>query len=272
MTKTILITGASSGIGKATARLFAERGWNVVATMRNPEDAADLAGDNVLIARLDLLDTPSIAAAVAAGVARFGTIDVLLNNAGFGAYGPLEATPMETIRKQMEVNFFGLIEATKAVLPTMRAQKSGTIINISSIGGRMAYPLGTLYHSSKWAVEGLSEALHYEARLFGVQVKIVEPGGVKTDFGGRSFVFTTDPELAEYQPMVDAMTAMMETMDTSAHQEPEEVAEVIWSAATDGTDQLRYISGDGAVELLGGRYSSAQDEAFVAGLRKNFGL
>ncbi len=272
MAKTILITGASSGIGKATARLFAERGWNVAATMRNPADGADLEAENVLVTRLDLLDTSTIETAVSAAEERFGGIDVLLNNAGYGAYGPLEATPMETIRRQFEVNFFGLIEVTKAVLPCMRGQKSGTIVNISSIGGRMAYPLGTLYHSSKWAVEGLSEALHYELRPFGARVKIVEPGGVKTDFGGRSFVFTTDASLEEYQPMVGAMAAMMENLDTSGHQEPEGVAEVIWTAATDGTDQLRYISGDGAVELLGGRYSSEQDEGFVAGMRAQFGL
>ena len=272
MTKTILITGASSGIGKATARLFADRGWNVVATMRSTEDGADLAGDNTLVRRLDLLDAGSIAAAVSAGQDRFGKIDVLLNNAGFGAYGPLEATPMETIRRQFEVNFFGLIETTKAALPGMRTQKSGTIINISSVGGRMTYPLGTLYHSSKWAVEGLSEALHYELWPLGVRVKIVEPGGVKTDFGGRSFVFTSDPDLKEYQPMVDAMTSVMENMDTSGHQDPVEVAEVVWSAANDGTDQLRYISGGGAVELLRGRYSIEQDEAFVAGMRESFGL
>lgn len=271
-TKTILITGASSGIGKAAARLFTDRGWNVVATMRNPEDGADLAGDNTLVTRLDLLDTGSIAAAVSAGQDRFGTIDVLLNNAGFGAYGPLEATPMETTRRQFEVNFFGLIEATKAALPGMRAQKSGMIINISSVGGRMTYPLGTLYHSSKWAVEGLSEALHYELWPLGVRVKIVEPGGVKTDFAGRSLVFTSDAKLMEYQPMVDAMTSAMDGMDTSGHQDPEEVAEVIWSAATDGTDQLRYISGEGAIELLGKRYSNEQDEAFIAGMRRNFGL
>jgi short-subunit dehydrogenase len=179
---------------------------------------------------------------------------------------------METIRRQFEVNFFGLIEATRAALPGMRSQKSGTIINISSVGGRMAYPLGTLYHGSKWAVEGLSEALHYELRLFGVRIKIVEPGGVRTDFGGRSFVFTSDPNLEEYQPMVNAMTSAMENMDTSGHQEPDEVAEIIWTAATDGTDQLRYISGDGAAALLAGRYSSEQDERFVAGLRESFGL
>lgn len=272
MTSTIFITGASSGIGKATTRFFADKGWNVVATMRNTADGAGMASDNVLVVRLDLLDPASIASAVAAALDRFGAVDVLLNNAGFGAYGPLEATSMETIRRQFEVNVFGLIEATRTVLPGMRARRSGTIINVSSVGGRMSYPLGTLYHGSKWAVEGLSEALHFELRPLGIRIRIIEPGGVKTDFGGRSFVFSTDPELEAYQPMVDAMTRALADLDTSGHQEPEEVAEVIWRAATDDTDQLRYISGAGAMALLGERYALEQDEAFVAGLRKSFGL
>jgi NAD(P)-dependent dehydrogenase (short-subunit alcohol dehydrogenase family) len=115
VSQTVLITGASSGIGKASVALFADRGWNVVATMRNPDDGADLAGrDNVLVARLDLLDSASIKAAVAAGLERFGAIDVLLNNAGYGAYGPLEATPMPVIRRQFDVNLFGLVETIQA--------------------------------------------------------------------------------------------------------------------------------------------------------------
>lgn len=272
MSQTMLITGASSGIGKATARHFAQRGWNVVATMRTPKDGAELEGDNVLITRLDLLDPESIHFAVSAAYERFGSIEVLVNNAGYGAYGPLEATPMSVLRHQFEVNLFGLIEVTKAVLPGMRVQKSGTIVNVSSVGGRMTYPFGTLYHGSKWAVEGLSEALHFEVRLFGGRVKLVEPGGVKTDFGGRSFVLTNDPSLGAYQPMVEAMKATLENPDTSNHQEPEDVAEVIWTAATDNTDRLRYISGDGAAALLGERYSIEQDESFVAGLRARFGM
>jgi NAD(P)-dependent dehydrogenase (short-subunit alcohol dehydrogenase family) len=202
MSQTVMITGASTGIGKASAILFADRGWNVVATMRNPEDGADLADrDGVLVTRLDLLDSGSIEAAVSAGLERFGGIDVLLNNAGYGAYRPLEATPMPVLRRQFDVNVFGLVQTTQAVLPTMRAQRSGVIVNVSSIGGRMTYPLGSLYHGSKWAVEGLSEALHYELSALGIRVKIVEPGGVNTDFGGRSFVFTTDPALTDYQPL-----------------------------------------------------------------------
>jgi NAD(P)-dependent dehydrogenase (short-subunit alcohol dehydrogenase family) len=272
MPKTVFITGASSGIGKATAQRFSKEGWNVVATMRNPGDGKDLEGDIVLLARLDLLDADSIASAVSAARERFGAIDVLVNNAGYGAYGPLEATPMEAIRRQFEVNFFGLIEVTKAVLPGMREQKSGAIINVSSVGGRMTYPFGTLYHSSKWAVEGLSEAMDIEARIFGGRVKIVEPGGVKTDFGGRSFVFNNDDSLDAYQPLVKAFTESMANLDTSGHQEPEEVAEVIFTAATDGKDQLRYVSGKGAASLLESRYPKEKDEGFVAKNRAQYGL
>ncbi len=258
MSQTILITGASSGIGKAAATLFADRGWNVVATMRNTDDGASLAGrDNVLITTLDLLDSESITKAVAEGVDRFGAIDVLLNNAGYGAYGPLEATPMTVLRRQFDVNVFGLVETIQAVLPSMRAQRSGVIINISSVGGRMTFPLGSLYHGSKWAVEGLSEALHFELAMLGIRVKLVEPGGVNTDFGGRSFVFTQNPEFPDYQPLVDMATAALQEEASDDNQEPHEVAEVIFAAATDGTDQtplhLRRRSSPAPGEPLLGR-------------------
>ena len=273
MSQTILITGASSGIGKATARLFADRGWNVVATMRNTEDGVELAArDNVFVATLDLLDSDSIATAVSSGIERFGAIDVLLNNAGYGAYGPLEATPMPVLRRQFDVNVFGLVETIKAVLPSMRAQRSGVIINVSSVGGRMTFPLGSLYHGSKWAVEGLSEALHFELATLGIAVKLIEPGGVNTDFGGRSFVFTHDPEFPDYQPLVDMAAAALQEEASDDNQEPSEVADVIFTAATDGTDQIRYISGKAAAELLANRYSAEQDEQFVAGMRAQFGL
>lgn len=270
--KTIMITGASSGIGKATARHFRAKGWNVVATMRNTDDGAEFQDqEGYLVTRLDLLDADSIGAAVAAAIDTFGGIDVLLNNAGYGAYGPLEATPMEKLRRQMEVNFFGLVATMQAVLPTMRAAKAGCIVNVSSVGGRMCYPMGSLYHGSKWAVEGLTEAASYELLSLGIRVKLVEPGGVKTDFAGRSFDFSNDESLAEYQPLVRALLAGMENMDTSSHQTPEEVAEVIFTAATDESPRLRYISGQGAKELLASRYPG-DEEAFLAGLRKSFGL
>ena len=273
MSQTILITGASSGIGKSSATLFADRGWNVVATMRNTDDGTGLAGrNNVLVTTLDLLDSASITAAVSAGIERFGAIDVLLNNAGYGAYGPLEATPMSVLRRQFDVNVFGLVETIQAVLPSMRAQRSGVIVNVSSVGGRMTFPLGSLYHGSKWAVEGLSEALHYELAMLGIRVKLVEPGGVNTDFGGRSFVFTDAPEFPDYRPLVDMAAAALQEEASDDNQEPHEVAEVIFGAATDGSDRIRYISGAGATQLLGNRYSAEQDEQFVAGMRAQFGL
>jgi NAD(P)-dependent dehydrogenase (short-subunit alcohol dehydrogenase family) len=273
MPKTLFITGASSGIGKATAVWFAERGWNVVATLRNPDDGAALAADNVLVARLDVLDEGSIREAVGAALDRFGRIDALVNNAGYGAYGALEATPMATVRRQFDVNVLGMIATTQAVLPVMRAAKRGVILNVSSVGGRMCYPFGTLYHGSKWAVEGLSEALHFELIPLGIRVKLVEPGAVATDFGGRSFVFTNDPSLAEYQPMVQALTAAMaDGANAPGRQQPFEVAEVIWRAVHDDSARLRFVSGEGARELLAARYDAERDEAFVAGMRRRFGL
>lgn len=270
MTKTILITGASSGIGRATARHFHTHGWNVIATMRAPERESELNWlDRVLVTRLDVEDASSIEKAVEAGLDRFGRIDVLMNNAGFGAYGPLEATTLETIRRQFEVNVIGLLATTKAVLPHFRANRSGVIVNISSIGGRMAFPLGALYHGSKFAVEGLSESLQHELAPLGIRVKIIEPGMIRTDFGGRSFALSNEPAIAEYQPSVGALFEAMGPLMASGS-EPELVAEVVYAAATDGSDQLRYEAGADAVEILA-RRRTADDAAFFADIKAQFG-
>ncbi len=270
MAQTILITGASSGIGKVTAKLFQNNGWNVIATMRKPEDGEDLAAlDNVLVTALDVLDSASISAAVAAGLEKFGQIDALLNNAGYGAYGPLEAFPMDKIRRQFDTNVIGLLEVTKAVLPHMRGNTSGTIVNISSIGGQMTFPLGALYHGTKFAVEGISEALHFELAAAGIKVKIVEPGMIATDFGGRSFDFVNDETMTEYQPVVQALFGAW-GQDVQAS-EPEVVADVIWKSVTDGTDTLRYRAGADAEELLTNR-KALDDETFIGGLKAQLGL
>ena len=270
MTQTILITGASTGIGKSTALLFADNGWNVVATMRTPENGAELATrDNVHVTRLDVTDETSIKAAVVESIETFGRIDVLLNNAGYGAYGPLEAFPMENVRRQFDTNVIGLIATTKAVLPHMRANGSGTIVNVSSIGGQMTFPLGALYHGSKFAVEGISEAMSYELKAAGIKTKIIEPGGVKTDFGGRSFDFTNDESMTEYQPVVQALFKAFEGAMTAS--EPEVVAECIWTAVTDGTDQLRYHATPDAVSLLTAR-KDQDDATFIGGMQARMGL
>jgi len=271
MGKTILITGASTGIGKTTAKLFHEKGWNVAATMRTPTKDQELGGlDNMLVTRLDVTDPSSIEVAVAETIERFGRIDVLLNNAGYGAYGVLEATPTEKIRRQFDTNVVGLLEVTRAVLPHFRANGEGVIVNISSIGGKMTFPLGSLYHGSKFAVEGLSEALHYELEPIGVKVKIVEPGMIKTDFGGRSLEFTNDEDLIEYQPFVGKVMAAMGSFGANAS-EPIVVAEVIHQAATDRTDQLRYTAGDDAAQLMAGR-KAANDADFIGGIKKQMGI
>ncbi len=270
MAQTILITGASSGIGKVTAKLFQEKGWNVVATMRRPEMEEELTGlANVHVTRLDVTDPASVEAAIAEGIETFGQIDVLLNNAGYGAYGPLEAFPMENVRRQFDTNVIGLIETTKAVLPHMRGNGSGMIVNISSIGGQMTFPLGALYHGTKFAVEGISEAMSYELAAAGIKVKIIEPGGVKTDFGGRSFDFTNDESMTEYQPVVQALFKAFEGAMTVS--EPEVVADCIWTSVTDGTDQLRYHATPDAVALLTAR-KEQDDATFMGAMQDRLGL
>jgi NAD(P)-dependent dehydrogenase (short-subunit alcohol dehydrogenase family) len=271
MTNTILITGASSGIGRATARLFQVKGWNVIATMRDPDKETELTAlERTLVTRLDVQEIDSISLAVDAGISRFGRIDVLFNNAGYGAYGPLEATPLEKIRRQFDTNVIGLMATTQAVLPYFRKQGAGLILNVSSIGGRMTFPLGTLYHGSKFAVEGFSEALHYELVPLGVRVKIIEPGRVKTDFGGRSFDFSNDASLTEYQPLVQALARALGP-GSGEGSSPEAVAEVVFTAATDGADQLRYEATPDAVQLLA-RRRAVDDATFFAGMRARFGL
>lgn len=271
MSKTVLITGASSGIGKATAKFFQEKGWNVIATMRSPEKETELTPlDNVLVNRLDVLDLDSIQNSIAEGIEKFGKIDVLVNNAGYGAYGPLEAFPRENIVRQFNTNVIGLLDVTRAILPHFRANKDGVVINISSIGGKMTFLLGSLYHGTKFAVEGISEALSYELGNIGIQVKIVEPGAIATDFAGRSFDFRNDESLAEYQQLV---STLMEGFGKALSQasEPVVVAEVIYEAATDGTDKLRYEAGADAIQLMAQR-KIADDATFIGGIKAQFGL
>lgn len=269
--KTILITGASSGIGKATAKYFQEQGWNVVATMRKPETEEELAKlDNVLVTRLDVLDEDSIRSAVEETTSRFGKIDALLNNAGYGAYGPLEAFPMESVRRQFDTNVIGLLAVTKAVLPHLRQQKSGVIANVSSVGGKVTFPLGSLYHGTKFAVEGISESLHYELASCGITVKIIEPGAIATDFAGRSFDFTNDDSIAEYQQVVQTMLTGIESLLSDASP-ASECAKVIFEAITDGTDKMRYPAAGGAEAFLATR-EGVDDATYFAGVKEQFGL
>ncbi|RYE24046.1 MAG: SDR family oxidoreductase [Sphingobacteriaceae bacterium] len=271
MKKTILITGASSGIGAATAQLFLSKGWNVIATMRNPEKETTLINsDQVLVTKLDVQDLTSIETAVNQGIQKFGRIDVLLNNAGYGAYGTLESFSREQIIRQFGTNVIGLLDVTKAVLPHFRMNKNGIIINISSIGGKMTFPLGTLYHGTKFAVEGISESLSFEVEQFGGKVKIVEPGAIATDFGGRSLDFSNDERMAEYQPIVQKVMAGMPEFFKNASP-ASVVANVIYEAATDCKDQLRYTAGGDAKAIITQR-AGVDDATFIAGMKTQFGI
>jgi NAD(P)-dependent dehydrogenase (short-subunit alcohol dehydrogenase family) len=253
MKKTVLITGASSGFGRATAKFFHQHGWNVIAAMRTPEKEKELSGlSGVLVTRLDVTRKAEIGDAVAAGIRAFGQIDVLVNNAGYGSFGALEAAPEDVIRQQFEVNFFGLIEVTKAILAGMRVRGSGVIINVSSIGGRLTFPFSTLYHATKFAVEGMTESLQYELNPLGIRLKLVEPGGYKTEFAGRSMNFYGAAGLEGYQEPLDRFAEKIEHWPMSENLN--EVAEVIYEAATDGTDKLRYPVGHDAVPILEARH------------------
>ena len=246
MKQTILITGSSSGIGKATAKLFQAKGWNVIATMRNPELESDLTKlSNVLVSKLDVLDLDSIENAIQAGIKKFGKIDALVNNAGYGAYGPLESFPRERILRQFNTNVIGLLDVTRAILPHFRKNKNGIIINISSMGGKITFPLGSLYHGTKFAVEGISESMRYEVEQFGGKIKIVEPGAIATDFAGRSFDFSNDETMNEYAAIVKKITSAFPQMVKNAAS-VDVVTKVIFEAVTDGKNNLRYMAGKDA--------------------------
>jgi short-subunit dehydrogenase len=250
MNKTVLITGASSGIGKAAAQLFAQRGWNVVATVRSPAQATDLKQlERVTVLRLDVTDTATIQQAVAEAIAQFGQIDTLVNNAGYALVGPFEASTSAQIQQQFATNVFGLMEVTRALLPQFRQQGHGTIINVASVGGRVTFPLYSLYHSTKWAVEGFSESLQYELAPLGIRVKIIEPGAIKTDFYDRSMDVMTQPGLTAYDSVVNtAMPKMNKAGETGASAEL--VAQVIYRAATDNSQRLRYSANSAFILTL----------------------
>jgi NAD(P)-dependent dehydrogenase (short-subunit alcohol dehydrogenase family) len=240
MSKTILITGSSSGIGKATALYFAQQGWNVVATMRTPEKAGDWAKQsNITLLRLDVLDEASIQQAINDTISKFSKLDTVVNNAGYGLVGPFEASNNEQIQRQFDTNVFGLMNVCRAVIPHFREQRDGTIINVASMGGRLTFPLYSLYHGTKWAVEGFSESLQFELSPFNIRVKIIEPGAIKTDFYDRSMDVMTRPGLTAYDAYVNkAMPNMNKFGETAPG--PEKVAAVIYQAATDGSGKLRY--------------------------------
>ena len=265
--KTIVITGSSSGIGKATAKHFAAQGWKVAATMRKPENETELNQiENVSLYALDVTNEASIANATQQIIGDLGTVDVVLNNAGYGLMGAFEAATPEQVRDQFDTNVFGLMDVTRAFLPHFRANKAGLFLNVSSIGGLITFPMISLYHSSKWAVEGFSESLSYELGELGIQVKIIEPGGVATDFGGRSMSMAMKEGLTDYDELGAKIQAAFANSGLGAST-AEFLAESIYNAATDGKAQLRYIIGPDAEQMYGMRQEHG-DDAFIAGMKQ----
>ncbi len=237
MTKTVLITGSSSGFGKDAALLFKAKGWNVAASMRTPSKAAAWTDPAGLFApALDVTDATSIAEAVRATELKFGRIDVLVNNAGFALLGPLEGATAADLKRQYDTNVLGLIAVTQAVLPGMRAAGGGTIVNISSIGGRLTFPLLSAYHSTKFAIEGLTESLQYELAIHNIRVKLVEPGGSNTNFAAGSMTRNTH---RAYAALVEGQASLFARLVANMPG-PEKVAATIYRAATDDTTRLRY--------------------------------
>lgn len=246
MQKTIFITGASAGLGKSTAKLFQSKGWNVIATMRNPESEKELTQlENVTVLKLDVTDSAQIQETVSK-VIGLHSIDVVLNNAGYGLIGALEALTDEQITRQLDTNLLGVIRVSKAFIPYFRKNKKGTFINVTSMFGLIGYPTCSVYSATKFAIDGFSESLAYDLHQFGVKVKTIAPGGIQTDFAGRSL---DGGQHEAYQKLTAKVSEGYSEDSISNYATPESIANVIYDAATDNKKQLRYIAGKDAISL-----------------------
>jgi NAD(P)-dependent dehydrogenase (short-subunit alcohol dehydrogenase family) len=269
--KTVLITGSNSGIGKAAVTLFSEKGWNVAATMRSLETGKDLSAlPGVRLYALDVTDHASITRTFDAVTKHFGRIDVVVNNAGYGLSGVFEEISQESIERQFSTNVFGLMRVTREAISHMRERGGGTIVQISSMGGRITFPLYSPYHATKWAVEGFSESLHYELTDLNIKLKLVEPGLIKTDFAGRSAEMVLPNHGSAYDSFVQKFQAAASKALKDAV-EPAFVAQTIFAASTDGKKRLRYPVGTPAPMLLGLR-KLLSDSAFFTAIRKAYGI
>ena len=238
MTKTVFVTGSSSGLGKACCQHFLNKGWNVAATSRQKEIGfLESDNKNVIYPYLDVTDVASIKTAISQTNIRFGQINVVINCAGFAQMGPLEVLSSKQIKQQLETNFFGCVNVIQSSLDSLK-KSQGTIVNISSLGGEMSFPLGSSYHASKWALEGLSESIRFELAAFNVKVKLIQPGGLKTNFVNEGMHFSTN---TEYESMTTKMKKLLKKVEPTLPG-PEYTAKVIFKAVTQNTAKFRYAT------------------------------
>ena len=275
--KVALVTGSSSGIGFETSLMLARAGFNTYASMRNLEKSkniTEIAKKEKLplqVVQLDVNNDGSVKDAIVKIIKTDQRIDVLINNAGYGLFGSVEDTSIEEIKAQFETNFFGVVRVTQQVLPLMRRQNSGTIVNVSSVGGRIGLPSLSAYHSTKFALEGLSESIAFELEPFGIRVVIIEPGVIRTNIlnsssSAKKALDPKSPYFSLSQNLNDNFKSMMESESSSS---PEEVAKVILQAVTSENPRLRYSVGDDAANLIHAR-ENMPDKEFRKMIMKNF--
>lgn len=259
ISKAVLITGCSTGIGRATALRLVAAGHPVYATARRPETLGDLETAGCTVLACDVTDEASMRAAVEAVEKSAGAVGALVNNAGYGSEGPVEEVPMEEVRRQFETNVFGLARMCQLVLPGMRRQGFGRIVNISSMGGRMTLPGGGFYHATKYAVEAISDALRFEVRGFGVDVVVIEPGAIKTEFGNTAIdkidaSAGSDSPYAKFREVLkDQIRGFYEGPMAALAAEADAVAKTIEKAITARRPRTRYVITAGARVMMGMR-------------------
>ena len=252
------ITGASTGFGRKLAEAVLAKGDRVVATARKQETVADLERQNPSRARavrLDVTDLAQVKASVQAAIDAFGRIDVLVNNAGYGLFGAVEEVSDAQIRQQFETNLFGLLNVTRAVLPLLREQGSGHILNVTSMGGQVSFPISGIYHGSKYAVEGISESLAKEVAPFGVKITIIEPGAFKTDFASRSLARAE--RIAAYQPLYEAL---MKAFEDAVYGDPARAAQAMIQVVEADEPPLRLALGADALHMIRAKLNSELEE------------
>jgi NAD(P)-dependent dehydrogenase (short-subunit alcohol dehydrogenase family) len=272
-TKVALVTGASSGIGEATAKQLREAGSTVYAAARRVERMRHLTGSGIQVLAMDVTDEESMRAGIDRIISEQGRIDVLVNNAGYGSYGALEDVPMAEARRQFEVNVFGAARLIQLVLPHMRRQRSGSIVNVTSMGGKIYTPLGSWYHATKFALEAISDCLRLEVEPFGIDVVVIEPGGIRTEWPGIAAenvraVSSSGP----YAAQGDAVAASLTSESTGRRSSPPElIARTITKAVTVKRPRTRYAVGFGAKPLIF-LHGALPDRTFDAVVRRATGI